>query len=141
MVEFPKELGQTLLEGNDAKEPLSFTRSEFDYGTRQRKNYKGYVASGFALVLHHSKLKIWDEFWSSINDGADVFKADFFVNGSDNLDKIVRFTTSFTKENLGNLKFKIKCSLEILDNGTAYAESCPVYPSNLLYPSDELFPC
>jgi len=134
------DLPCNLLATNDSVEPLAFFRSKFEYAPRQRETFKGFAVGGFSIIIPHYDLDEWKLFWSDLNNGTDRFNASFLLHGSDNIDKVVRFTDTYALANLGALKFRVTCNLEILSDGTA-RNACPSYPSESAYPSNASYPC
>lgn len=130
-----------LLRTGDSTDPVSFIRSDFEYEPRQRSVYRGLVRSGFSVIVKHDKLNAWKQFWKDIHYGADAFKSDFLVHGDDNVGKTLRFVTSYALKPLGNKLYQVSSEFEVLDDGTPKADSCPLYPYELLYPGDTLYPC
>ena len=77
-------------------------RSQFDYGTRQRRGHRGYPTSSFAITVNQDDMDYFKIFWSKLNQGVDSFILDMPIYGSTTKKKVVRFTTAYTIKDLTN---------------------------------------
>lgn len=137
---YPTIMPLPLLKSGSSSEGSSFIRTQFDYGIRQTRKPRGYATQSFSIFLDHYLLDEWETFWIAINYGTDPFNCSFMVHGSTNVDKVIRFTNSYTLKMLAPTKFELSCSIEILGAGTALF-ACPLVPSDTLTPSSTLTPC
>ena len=130
-----------LLSSGDSTQGASFIRSQFDYGTTQRQMQRGYDTASFSIIVQFYELKRFRAFYEDLNYGTDRFKADFMLHANDNIGKTLRFTAPYSLKALGNNIYQINSSLEIIDEGTAKADNCPLSPYETLTPSTTLTPC
>ena len=130
-----------LLSNATSQEPLGFLRSNFEYNTRQRVTYKGYVKQNFSVICDYATTQRWQLLWNDLHNGADAFNANFMVHANDNINKVVRFIVPFSFTPLGRNIYRATTQIEVLSNGTSKADECPLYPYSILYTNDTLYPC
>jgi hypothetical protein len=93
----------------------NFIRSQFGFGTRQRRAVRGYDVYGVRIVIESSDdLTSFKTFWNDLNDGNDKFYTDQVINGGTSTSKIVRFTNGYTIKDLSVYKFEITIPLELI---------------------------
>lgn len=95
-----------------------FIRSQFDYGTRQRRAVKGYPTFSAKLVLTQTEMNNWDTFWTALDYGTDKFTTDEVINNDDTTGKTVRFTSGYQVSQIGADKFIVTVPLELIATGT-----------------------
>lgn len=96
----------------------NFVRSQFDYGTRQRRGIRGYDTFSVKLVLDQTEMINFMHFWDMLNDGNDKFYTDEVINGDQTLGKTVRFISGYSADQIGNNKFIVTVPLELILTGT-----------------------
>ena len=123
-------------------------RSQFDYGTRQRRGHRGYPTSSFAITVNQDDMDYFKIFWSKLNQGVDSFILDMPIYGSTTDKKVVRFITGYNIKDLTNTGedqyYQITCQVEILQDvnpNVGGSNDCPLVPRNQLTPRSDLFPC
>jgi len=99
---------------NSSQEATNFIRSQFDYGTRQRRGLKGYPKYGVKMILSIGELKNFQRMWEVLYDGTDTFYVDQVIRGDTSLNKIVRFMQAPSIREIGNTKYEIISTIEIL---------------------------
>ena len=95
-----------------------FIRSQFDYGTRQRRGVRGYDSFSATLVLTQSDMADWVNFWTALDYGTDKFYTDEVVNHDTTSAKICRFTSGYEVAQIGANKFVVTVPLELIQTGT-----------------------
>ena len=98
---------------NQSKAPTDFIRSTFDYGIRQRRALRGYPVAGVRLVLTSDEVTTFKTFWADLNYGTDKFETDQPIFGDQSLQKIVRFTTSYSLTEKKYKTYELTCQVEI----------------------------
>lgn len=95
-----------------------FIRSQFDYGTRQRRGIRGYDAFGVTLVLNedNGEMSDWMNFWYALNYGNDKFYTGIVINGDQTTTKIARFTSGYEVSQIGANKFIVSVPLELISS-------------------------
>lgn len=127
---------------SSSKEASSFIRSQFDYGTRQRRGIRGYTTYNVILTLTFGELNRFKTFWNDLNLGTDIFLTDMVIHDDVTYDKQVRFSDSYTLNEWDSSGiWVLQCPLEIVRTGIPRWERCPLIPSNFLLPNDEIKPC
>lgn len=96
-----------------------FIRSQFDYGTRQRRGIRGYDVFSVRLVLdeNNGELTGWLTFWDALNKGTDKFYTNEVINSDTTSAKIARFTSGYEIAQIGANKFIITVPLELIQTG------------------------
>ena len=123
-------------------EGSSFIRSDFDYGTRQRRAVMSYASHSAQIMLDYGQLLAFKSFWEDLNMGTDIFLTDMVVHGDATLEKQIRFTAPYSVSEWDKDPiFVVKCQFEIIRSGTARADQCPLTPSNFLLPENDITPC
>lgn len=102
---------------SSAQAATNFIRSQFDYGTRQRRAVRGYDTQGVRIVLDSTQLTAWESFWLLLNDGTDKFYTDQVINGDTTTGKIARFMTGYTLSELGGDLFEVSVPVELIQTG------------------------
>ena len=95
----------------------NFIRSQFDYGTRQRRAVRGYDVKSVRLILNDTELTAWQTFWADLNYGTDKFTTDQAINGDTTTGKIARFTSGYTLAELGASQYEISVPVELIQTG------------------------
>ena len=123
-------------------------RSQFDYGTRQRRGHRGYPTSSFMITVNQEGMDYFKILWSKLNQGVDSFILDMPIFGSTTDKKMVRFITAYTIKDSTNTGteqyYDISCTVEILQDinpNAGGSNDCPLVPRNQLTPRADLFPC
>lgn len=96
----------------------NFVRSQFDYGTRQRRGIRGYDVFSAKLVLTQVEMENFVHFWSLLNYGNDKFYIDQVINADTTTAKIVRFISGYEVSQIGANKFIVTVPLELISTGT-----------------------
>ncbi len=96
----------------------NFIRSQFDYGTRQRRGVRGYDVFGVKLVLDQKEMINFIHFWDMLNYGNDKFYTDEVINSDTTIAKTVRFTNGYQTAQIGADKFIITVPIELIQTGT-----------------------
>ena len=94
-----------------------FIRSEFDYGTRQRRATRGYDTFSVTLVLDSTEMDNWETFWVALDYGTDKFTTNEVVNNDQTTGKVCRFTSGYNVQQIGNSKFIVTVPLELISTG------------------------
>lgn len=124
---------------NTSTEPTNFIRSDFDYGVRQRRAVKGYVKYGVKLVLGYDDLVSFQKLWSDLDEGTLGFYSNAMIHGDISLNKTIRFTSGYSLSELGNGRYALSTSIELLKKGVF---TCPNrVPQHFLHAEDGLVPC
>ena len=96
----------------------NFIRSQFDYGTRQRRGVRGYDVFSVTLVLDQAEMINFKAFWTDLNYGNDKFITDEVINDDRTSSKTVRFTSGYQIAQIGANKFIVTVPLELISAGT-----------------------
>ena len=96
----------------------NFIRSQFDYGTRQRRAVRGYDVFNCTLVLNNDEMGDFVHFWDLLNYGNDKFTTNQVINGDQTAGKTVRFTSGYNVDQIGSNKFVVTVPLELISTGT-----------------------
>ena len=99
------------------KASTNFIRSQFDYGTRQRRAVRGFDTFGVRFCLTQTQMDEWTTFWDALNDGNDKFTTDEVINSDVTTGKIARFTSGYDVSQIGANKFIITVPLELIQTG------------------------
>lgn len=93
-------------------------RSQFDYGTRQRRGIRGYDVFSATLVLNedNGEMSDWMNFWYALNYGNDKFNTAIVINGDQTTVKIARFTSGYEVSQIGANKFIVSVPLELISS-------------------------
>ena len=119
-----------------SQEPTNFIRSDFEFGSRQKRTLKNYATYQFVITITHLEMLRFKAMWIALNEGADIFSISSNIHGDLSDDKEVRFTQGFAMQEMGNYKYTISCTLEYISKGN----TTPLVPSELLTPSADLVP-
>lgn len=95
----------------------NFIRSQFDYGTRQRRTVNGYDSYSVKLILSQSEMTDFERFWKALNDGNDKFYTDEVIGADTTVPKIARFTSGYEVSHLGANKFTVSVPIELIETG------------------------
>ena len=96
----------------------NFIRSQFDYGTRQRRAVRGYDTYSAKLILTQSEMNSWETFWAALNYGNDKFTTNEVINNDSTTGKTVRFISGYEMSQIGDNKFMVSVPLELIATGT-----------------------
>ena len=96
----------------------NFIRSQFDYGTRQRRAVRGYDVFSAKLVLDQAEMINFVDFWADLNYGNDKFYTNETINTDTTSSKTVRFTSGYEVSQIGANKFMITVPIELIQTGT-----------------------
>lgn len=125
-----------------SQEPTSFIRSQFDYGTRQRRAVRGYSTHDVKLTLEMYELQKFKQFWESLDFGTDIFLTDMVIHGDTTKGKQIRFKTSYSLSEWNQSGiYMLSAQVELIKTGTPIDESCPLIPQPYLYPEEGVIPC
>lgn len=94
-----------------------FIRSRFDYYVRQRRAVRGYPVHAFTLQLDRTELLSFQNLWTDLDEGTDIFVTDQVVHGDLTTNKQVRFTKGYTLEEISHYRWKLSCSIELIKTG------------------------
>ena len=115
METYPVTLPCPSLQGNNFQGGSTFQRSNFDYVVRQRasicNNYT--VSFGFIAKTATEMQDFKDFYYNSLNNGVDIFIADWMIEGFTG-EKQFRFATIYNSKHLGNNKFQISAEFEMI---------------------------
>ncbi len=95
----------------------NFIRSQFDYGTRQRRGVRGYDVFSVSLVLDQAETINFEDFWADLNFGNDKFYINEVINNDQTTAKIARFTSGYQIAQIGADKFIITVPIELIQTG------------------------
>ncbi len=96
----------------------NFVRSQFDYGTRQRRGVRGYDVFSVTLVLDQAEMINFEDFWADLNFGNDKFYTNEVINNDQTTAKTARFTSGYQIAQIGANKFVITVPIELIQTGT-----------------------
>ena len=124
-----------------SQQGVSFIRSQFDYGVRQRRAVRGYSTHNVRIVMRSMhEVQIFKQFWEDLNLGADKFLTDQVIHDDISREKTIRFTNVFSLQQMGADRFIVTCVVELVKSGIG-VNDCPLVPSNHLVPHDGLVLC
>ena len=95
----------------------NFIRSQFDYGTRQRRGVRGYDVFSVTLVLDQAEMINFADFWADLNYGNDKFVTNEVINNDQTTAKIARFTSGYQIAQIGANKFVVTVPIELIQTG------------------------
>jgi len=121
-----------------------FIRSQFDFGTRQRRALRGYDNVGFRLIVGWGELIRFKTFWLDLNMGTEKFTTDQPIFGDPTKNKTVRFTSGYNLKELSYRRWEITGTVEIISttiNDDWLKDQCPRIPHVGFVPNAPVFPC
>ena len=126
---------------NTSQAPQNFIRSQFTFGTRQRRALRGYPQAGFSIVADAAQVQQFKKLWFDLDYGAKKFLTDQPIFGDFNNNKEVRFTSAYQLQELGAYMYLITCSVEMTRLGKPTFQDCGLVPGAPLVPHIPLVPC
>lgn len=138
MTVYPVTLPCPLTQSDTSAAEKTSTRTEFDYRSRLKRIPRRRLIFQISFNCTDTQLDTFLTFYETIELEGFIFQADWSLQANDNVEKVLRVTSTPVVKDLAGLRYNITFSTELMAYGLPNAR--PLVPSEGLFPSEFLLP-